>query len=176
MPPLWRSVAKFPLALPQIVNSPVRTHTTECFKSSSQTVTEPVGSECPQSLQAVKYGHETVVQGTKDRCAGEGQQQVIRLRRLSIAVTGREKLATGLGQLDGAVGTATGHGLDDRRVGVQVSVATRISTPVLAPTRPPIQWEPEYLSPEIKRPVREATLRSQENVDLCIGFPDTFME
>jgi hypothetical protein len=45
----------------------------------------------------------------------------------------------------------------------------------MEPTQPPIQWVPEALSPEVKRPGREADhlqrVRGQENVDLYIHSP-----
>jgi hypothetical protein len=54
-----------------------------------------------------------------------------------------------------AVGIETGYGLDGGRVGVRVSVESRIVftalRPALGPTQPPIQW---VLG--AKRPVREA--------------------
>jgi hypothetical protein len=47
---------------------------------------------------------------------------------------------------DSVVGIATGYGLDDRGVGVQVPVGSRIfstsSRPALGPTQSPIQWVP----------------------------------
>jgi hypothetical protein len=58
------------------------------------------------------------------------------------------------------VGRAAGYWLDDRGVGVQVPVASRIfskySRPALGSTQPPIQWVPEALSAGVKRPGREA--------------------
>jgi hypothetical protein len=60
------------------------------------------------------------------------------------------------------VGIATGYGLDDRGVGVQVPVGPRIflsstsSRPALGSTEPPIRWVPGALSPRVKRPGREA--------------------
>jgi hypothetical protein len=54
---------------------------------------------------------------------------------------------------DRAVGIATGYGLDDRGVGVGVSVGSR---PAPGPTQPPILWVPEALSLGVKRPGREA--------------------
>jgi hypothetical protein len=65
---------------------------------------------------------------------------------------------------DSIVGIATGYGLDDREVRVQVPVGSRIfssprhsdrSTPALGSTQPPIQWVPGALSPGVKRPGRE---------------------
>jgi hypothetical protein len=58
-------------------------------------------------------------------------------------------------------GIATGYGLDDRGVGVQVLVGLRIfSSPRrldwLRYTQPPIQWVPRALSPGVKRSGREA--------------------
>jgi hypothetical protein len=52
---------------------------------------------------------------------------------------------------DSAVGIATGHGLDDRWVGVRVPVVSRIlfstlSSPTLGPTQSSIQWVPGALS------------------------------
>jgi hypothetical protein len=38
----------------------------------------------------------------------------------------------------------------------KISVIYMTSRPVLGPTEPPIQWVPEALSPEVKRPEREA--------------------
>jgi hypothetical protein len=40
------------------------------------------------------------------------------------------------------------------------------SRPVLGPTQPPIQWVPVALSPEVKRPGREADHSSPSNVDV----------
>jgi hypothetical protein len=61
---------------------------------------------------------------------------------------------------DSAVDIANGYGLADRRVGVRVPVVARLfstsSRSVLGPTQPPIQWVPRALSPEVKRPGREA--------------------
>jgi hypothetical protein len=61
---------------------------------------------------------------------------------------------------DNAVGIATGYGLDDREVGVRVSVGSRIfftsSRLDLGPTQSPIQWVPGVLSPGVERPGREA--------------------
>jgi hypothetical protein len=61
---------------------------------------------------------------------------------------------------DSAVGIATGYGLDDRGVGVRVSVWSRIfstpSTPTLGLTRPPTQGAPGALSSGVKRPGHEA--------------------
>jgi hypothetical protein len=58
------------------------------------------------------------------------------------------------------VGIATGYGLDDRGVGSRVPVGSRMfstsSRPALGSTQPPFQWVPGALSPEIKRPGREA--------------------
>jgi hypothetical protein len=58
-------------------------------------------------------------------------------------------------------GIATGHGPDDRGVGVRVPVGSRIffstsSRPALGPTQPPIQWVPKTLSPGVKRTGCEA--------------------
>jgi hypothetical protein len=53
---------------------------------------------------------------------------------------------------DSAVGIATGYGLDDRGVGVRVSVGgtnfhfSTASRPALGPTQPPIQWVPGIFS------------------------------
>jgi hypothetical protein len=60
----------------------------------------------------------------------------------------------------GVVGIATGYGLDDWGVRVQVSVGSRIfstsSRPALGLTQPPSQWVAGAFSPGIKRPGREA--------------------
>jgi hypothetical protein len=60
---------------------------------------------------------------------------------------------------DSAVGIATGYGLNDRGVGVQVPVGSRIfptsSRPAKESTKPPIQWVPRALSSEVKRQGRE---------------------
>jgi hypothetical protein len=61
---------------------------------------------------------------------------------------------------DSSVGIATGYGLDDRGVGVGVSVGSRIFT---SPFRPDRLWGPSSLLskgyrvpfPEVKRPERE---------------------
>jgi hypothetical protein len=76
---------------------------------------------------------------------------------------------------------ATGYGLEDRRVGVQVPVGTRISSmssrPALGSTQPPIQWVPGALSPGVNRTGREADHSPpnkcgvQENMDLYIHSP-----
>jgi hypothetical protein len=84
---------------------------------------------------------------------------------------------------DSAVGIATGYGLDERGVGVRVSVGSRIfSSPrrpdrALGSTQPPIKWVPGVLSLGVKRPGREAdhsppaSAEVEENVDLYIHFP-----
>jgi hypothetical protein len=59
---------------------------------------------------------------------------------------------------DSAVGIATCNGLDDRGVGVQVPIGSRIFS---SPSRPdrlwgPIQRVPGALSPGVKRPGHEA--------------------
>jgi hypothetical protein len=57
-------------------------------------------------------------------------------------------------------GITTGYGLDDRGVGVQVPVGSKIfftsSEPAVRPTQSLVQWVPVALSPEIKRQRREA--------------------
>jgi hypothetical protein len=62
--------------------------------------------------------------------------------------------------LNSVVGISTGYGLDDRGIGVQVPVESRIfctpSTPALGSTQRPIQWVPGALSLGIKREEREA--------------------
>jgi hypothetical protein len=64
------------------------------------------------------------------------------------------------GNRDNAVSIATGYGLDDRGVGVQVPVGSRILStsfrPALGPTQPPVEWVPRTLSPALKRQGREA--------------------
>jgi hypothetical protein len=51
-------------------------------------------------------------------------------------------------------GIATVYGLDDRGVGVRVTVGSRIfstsSRPARGPIQPPIQWVPVVLSPGVK--------------------------
>jgi hypothetical protein len=58
------------------------------------------------------------------------------------------------------VGIATGYELDDRGVGVQIPVGSRIFStsfrPALGPTQPRIEWVSGVLSPGVKRPGREA--------------------
>jgi hypothetical protein len=57
---------------------------------------------------------------------------------------------------------ATGYGLDDRGVGVRVSVEVIFFTTKCRPdricwsTQPPIQWVSGAVSPAVKRPGREA--------------------
>jgi hypothetical protein len=71
---------------------------------------------------------------------------------------------------------ATGYGLDDRGVGVRVSVGSRIfsmsSIPILKPAQSPIQWVPVALSPVLSdRAVKLTThlhLVPSRNVDLYI--------
>jgi hypothetical protein len=66
------------------------------------------------------------------------------------------------GNRDSAVAIAAGYVLDDRVVGIQVPMRSRIFSsprhprPVLGPTIPHIQWVPGALSPGVKRPGREA--------------------
>jgi hypothetical protein len=62
---------------------------------------------------------------------------------------------------DSVVGIATGYGLDDRGVGVQVLMGSRFSffhvvETGSGSTQPPIQWIPGSLSPGVKRSGREA--------------------
>jgi hypothetical protein len=60
---------------------------------------------------------------------------------------------------DSVVGTVNGYRLDDRGVGVQVPVLSRIfstsSIPVLGSTQSPLQWVPGALSSGVQRPGRE---------------------
>jgi hypothetical protein len=57
------------------------------------------------------------------------------------------------GILDSIIGIVTGYGLDHRGVGVLVPVDSRIfytsSRLALGSTRPPFQWVPGALSPEV---------------------------
>jgi hypothetical protein len=53
---------------------------------------------------------------------------------------------------DSVVGTETGYGLSDGRIGVRVPVGSRIFSSLRPdrlwrPTQPPIQWVPGALSP-----------------------------
>jgi hypothetical protein len=63
---------------------------------------------------------------------------------------------------DSVIIIATGYELDDRGVGIRVSVKTRIFTSpccqklALGSTRPPIQWVPRAFSPGVKRQGHEA--------------------
>jgi hypothetical protein len=62
---------------------------------------------------------------------------------------------------DSVVGIATAYRLDDRGVGVRVSVGSRIFSSPRRPDglwgrQPPIQWVPGALSPGVKRPWLEA--------------------
>jgi hypothetical protein len=84
------------------------------------------------------------------------------------------------GSQDSIVDIATGYGLDDRRVGVQVLVRARIfsisSRLALVPSQPPIQWVPGALSWGVKQPGCEAdhsppTSAKVKNVDLYVHSP-----
>jgi hypothetical protein len=59
-----------------------------------------------------------------------------------------------MGSQDTVVSIAPSYGLDDRGVGVQVLVGSRIfsmsSRPDLGPTQPPIEWVPGALSLGVK--------------------------
>jgi hypothetical protein len=61
---------------------------------------------------------------------------------------------------DSIVGIGTGHGLDDRGIGVRVPVGSRIfstsSRPALGSGQPPIQWVPGALCPGLKGQGHEA--------------------
>jgi hypothetical protein len=64
---------------------------------------------------------------------------------------------------DSSVGIALGYGLHDRGVlgfhfrrGLGIFLFTTVSRTAQGPTRPPIQWILEALSPGVKRPGREA--------------------
>jgi hypothetical protein len=73
-----------------------------------------------------------------------------------------------LGNQNSVVGIATGYGLDNRGVRVQVTVGSRIfsasSRPALGSTQPPTQWVPGTLSPGVKRPGNEADHSSPASV------------
>jgi hypothetical protein len=63
---------------------------------------------------------------------------------------------------DSVVGIATGYGLGDQGVGVPSAgrvknfLSSTSSRPALGSIQPPIQWEPEVVSPGVKRLGREA--------------------
>jgi hypothetical protein len=62
---------------------------------------------------------------------------------------------------DSVVGIATGYWVDDRGVGVRVTVGqdfffSTSCRPALGSTEPPIQWVPGALSPGVKWPGHEA--------------------
>jgi hypothetical protein len=57
---------------------------------------------------------------------------------------------------DSAIGIATHYGLDDRGVGVPSPGRVKNFLLFHGPTQPPIQWVLGALSPEVKRPGREA--------------------
>jgi hypothetical protein len=68
-----------------------------------------------------------------------------------------------------SVGIATGYGLEDRGVGVQAPVGSRIFS--TSSTQPPIQWVPGALSQGVKRPGREADHSPPANAEvkkMCI--------
>jgi hypothetical protein len=77
------------------------------------------------------------------------------------------------------VGIATGYGLDEGEVGVQVPVGARIFSLLRRPDRflrsskPPIQWVMAVLPLGVKWPGRQADhlCRGQENMDLYIHSP-----
>jgi hypothetical protein len=71
---------------------------------------------------------------------------------------------------DSAVSIATSCGLDGRGVGVRVPAHAGIfsasSRPVLGLNQLPTKWIPGALSPEIKRPGREADHSSPNTVEV----------
>jgi hypothetical protein len=83
-------------------------------------------------------------------------------------------------RLRSTVGIATGYGLDDQGVGVQVPIGSRIfsttSRQALGPTQPPIKWVPGALFLGVKRPGREAdhsppTSAEVKKTWLCTSTP-----
>jgi hypothetical protein len=66
---------------------------------------------------------------------------------------------------DSAVGIVSSYWLDDREVGVRIPVMSRIFTS-LRSTQPPIQWVPWAVSPEVKRPGREADHSPPTNAEV----------
>jgi hypothetical protein len=76
-----------------------------------------------------------------------------------------------MGSRESSVGIATGYGLDDREVGVQVPVESRITLlyvvlTALGFTQPPIQWVPGALSLGVKRQGREADRSSPTSAEV----------
>jgi hypothetical protein len=73
---------------------------------------------------------------------------------------------------DSVVGIVTSYGTEDRGVGVQVPVVSRIFFSPHRPdrpwgsTQPPIQWVPGALSPGVKRPGREADQSLKARVEV----------
>jgi hypothetical protein len=68
--------------------------------------------------------------------------------------------------LDSAVGIATGYGIDKRgRSSSPCRVFSTSSRPALGPTQRPIQWVTGALSPEVKRPGREADHSPPSNAE-----------
>jgi hypothetical protein len=65
-----------------------------------------------------------------------------------------------------AVGIATGYGLEDREVGVQVPVGSRFLSSPRRPDRLTTQLIPGALSPRVKRPVRKADHSDPTSVEV----------
>jgi hypothetical protein len=87
-------------------------------------------------------------------------------RRLLFTLISYHAKYAHFGSRVGAVGIASGYGLDDRGLSsspgrVKNFLFFTSSRPTLESTQPPIQWVPGDLSPGVKRPGRDLTTHLQ---------------